>query len=63
MHRIQKSLGKFSILHWSIGLLSQCIGTNYQLPMSNINMPDDDARIRSGVVLNLIQKGSCLGFL
>ena len=35
----------------------------YQLPMFNINMPDDDARIRSGVVLNLIQKGSGLGFL
>ena len=30
MHRIQKSPGKFSILHWSIGLVSQCIGTNYQ---------------------------------
>ena len=56
--KVSREIFNITLIYWSCEPMYW-----YQLPMFNINMPDDDARIRSGVVLNLIQKGSGLGFL
>ena len=56
--KVSREIFNITLIYWSCEPMYW-----YQLPMFNKNMPHDDAWIRSGVVLNLIQKGFYLGFL